>query len=59
LEKLATRLFELGHADLARQVQQEAQQVAYTHDLSDVGRKTLKYQTRQLLLESPIDHRES
>ncbi|MDX2160652.1 MAG: VWA domain-containing protein [bacterium] len=49
LEKLATRLFELGEGSLAQQAQSEAQQVAYTNALSQKGRKTLKYTTRFLL----------
>ncbi|MFQ3568052.1 MAG: VWA domain-containing protein [Aggregatilineales bacterium] len=50
LEILATRLLELGEKELAQQALAEAQQVAYTAGLSDKGRKTLKYQTRHLLL---------
>jgi len=50
LETLATRLLELGEKELAQQALAEAQQVAYTAGLSDKGRKTLKYQTRHLLL---------
>jgi Ca-activated chloride channel family protein len=50
LENLATRLLELGQGDLAKQALAEARRVAHTSDLSDKGRKTLKYQTRHLLL---------
>lgn len=50
LENLATRLLEMGEEDLARQTMQEAQRVAHTMTLSDKGKKTLKYQTRALLL---------
>ena len=50
LENLATRLLELGEPELAQQARNEAQQVAYTYNLTDKGRKTLKYQTRTLLL---------
>lgn len=50
LENLATRLMEMGELELAAQAQIEAQQVSYTHSLSDAGRKTLKYQTRSLLI---------
>ncbi|MCK6578033.1 MAG: VWA domain-containing protein [Anaerolineae bacterium] len=57
LEKLATRLLEQGEAELAQQALAEARQVAYTNTLSDRGRKTLKYQTRSLLLGSG-DHDE-
>lgn len=50
LENLATRLLELGEPELAQQARSEAQQVAYTYNLTDKGKKTLKYQTRHLLL---------
>ncbi len=50
LENLSTRLIEMGEYELAQQAQAEAQQVAYTNNLSDKGRKTLKYHTRSLLL---------
>jgi Ca-activated chloride channel family protein len=50
LENLATRLLEMGEPELAQQARNEAQQVAYTYNLTDKGRKTLKYQTRTLLL---------
>jgi Ca-activated chloride channel family protein len=49
LEHLATRLLEQGEEELAKQAFAEAQQVAYTNNLSDKGRKALKYQTRFLL----------
>ncbi|MBL8163252.1 MAG: VWA domain-containing protein [Anaerolineae bacterium] len=49
LENLATRLLELGEEDLAHQARSEARRVAHTSNLSDKGRKTLKYQTRFLL----------
>ncbi|MFN8529403.1 MAG: VWA domain-containing protein [Anaerolineae bacterium] len=49
LEKLATRLFELGEHNLAHQAQSEAHLVAHTNSLSESGRKTLKYDTRYLL----------
>jgi Ca-activated chloride channel family protein len=51
LENLATRLLAMGEEDLAHQAMSEARRVAYTSNLSDQGRKTLKYQTRFLLLE--------
>ncbi len=49
LEKLATRLFQLGEGSLAEQVRQDAKQVAFTQTLSAKGRKNIKYQTRYLL----------
>jgi Ca-activated chloride channel family protein len=52
LENLATRLLAMGEEDLAFQAQEEARRVAHTSNLSDKGRKTLKYQTRFLLLGS-------
>lgn len=50
LENLATRLLEMGHAELAEQAKVEANRVKQTQELSERGRKTLKYQTRLLLL---------
>ncbi|MFW5709358.1 MAG: VWA domain-containing protein [Chloroflexota bacterium] len=50
LENLATRLLAMGQDELANQALIEARRVAHTNDLSDRGRKTLKYQTRHLLL---------
>jgi Ca-activated chloride channel family protein len=50
LENLATRLLAIGQEDLANEALAEARRVAHTADLSDKGRKTLKYQTRHLLL---------
>ncbi|MBL8155885.1 MAG: VWA domain-containing protein [Anaerolineae bacterium] len=50
LENLATRLLAIGEETLANQARSEAQRVANTSNLSDQGRKTLKYQTRYLLL---------
>jgi Ca-activated chloride channel homolog len=50
LENLATRLLAMGQESLAHQALSEARRVAHTSDLSDKGRKTLKYQTRHLLL---------
>jgi Ca-activated chloride channel homolog len=49
LENLATRLLAMGQDDLAGQAMTEARRVAHTKELSDRGRKTLKYQTRYLL----------
>lgn len=50
LENLATRLLERGEDELANQALSEARRVAHTNDLSDRGRKALKYQTRHLML---------
>lgn len=52
LENLATRLMEMGELELAAQAQTEAQQVVYTHSLSDAARKNLKYQTRGLMINA-------
>jgi Ca-activated chloride channel homolog len=52
LENLATRLLAMGQEDLAHQALSEARRVAHTNDLSDRGRKTLKYQTRYLLMDA-------
>jgi Ca-activated chloride channel family protein len=49
LENLATRLFEMGEGDLAKQALQEAQHITRTSTLSEVWRKTIKYQTRALV----------
>jgi Ca-activated chloride channel family protein len=54
LENLATRLLAMGEEELANQALSEARRVAHTADLSDKGRKALKYQTRYLLA-SPIN----
>ena len=50
LENLATRLLAMGQEELAGQALSEARRVAHTKELSDKGRKTLKYQTRHLLI---------
>ncbi len=57
LENLATRLMEMGELELAAQAQIEAQQVVYTHSLSDAGRKSLKYQTRGLMMNALEENR--
>jgi Ca-activated chloride channel family protein len=49
LEFLATRLFERGEDQLARQTLTEAKQVKRTQTLSKEGGKTIKYQTRALI----------
>ncbi len=54
LENLATRFLEMGQEDLAREARAEANRVAHTSALSDKGRKTLKFQTRALLLSPTI-----
>lgn len=54
LENLATRLLDMGETELAGQVRFEANRVAHTNALSDKGRKTIKYQTRHLLLGPSI-----
>lgn len=55
LEHLATRLIAMGETDLAQEVQAEARRVVATSSLSDKGRKTLKYQTRHLLLGPTVE----
>jgi Ca-activated chloride channel family protein len=55
LEFLSTRLFELGEPELAQQARREAQRVAMTNQLSEKGRKDLKYQTRSLMLEASVE----
>ena len=55
LEHLATRLLAMGETDLANEVNAEARRVAATSSLSDKGRKTLKYQTRHLLLGPTVE----
>jgi Ca-activated chloride channel family protein len=55
LENLATRLLAMGEEDLASQAMAEARRVAHTSNLSDKGRKTLKYQTRSLLLGPTVE----
>ncbi|NDJ62499.1 MAG: VWA domain-containing protein [Chloroflexi bacterium] len=55
LENLEARLLAMGEVELAQQARSEAQQVAYTNNLSDKGRKALKYQTRHLLLGSSVE----
>lgn len=49
LEKLATRLFQLGEGALAEQVRHNAQQVAQTSALPAERRMEVKYQTRYLI----------
>lgn len=59
LENLATRLLAIGEEDLAHQARAEARRVAHTSALSDKGRKTLKYQTRHLLLGPLVNEEDS
>jgi Ca-activated chloride channel family protein len=49
LENLATRLYEIGESTLAQQALSEAQNVAKTRAFSEVGKKTIKYETRALM----------
>ncbi len=49
LENLANRLQALGESDLAQQARAEAQQVAHTANLTERGRKSLKFHTRSLM----------
>jgi Ca-activated chloride channel family protein len=59
LENLATRLLAMGKQDLAQEARQEAERVKFTQELSERGRKTLKYQTRHLLMVGGDDADES
>lgn len=52
LHTLALRLEEHGDHELAQQARMEAQIVQQTANLSEMGRKALKYQTRALMLPS-------
>lgn len=58
LENLATRLLAIGEEELAHQARSEALRVAHTSNLSDQGRKALKYQTRFLLKGPNEDNHE-
>lgn len=58
LEHLATRLLALGQSDLANQARAEARHAAHTNNLSDKGKKNLKYQTRLLLAQGNKDGNE-
>ncbi len=49
LQNLATRLLDMGHEDLAKQTVSELNQVKQTRQLTDQGRKTIKYETRYLI----------
>jgi Ca-activated chloride channel family protein len=49
LERLATRLFEMGEPDLANTVLSESSQLRRSHSFSEKGKKTVKYGTRGLV----------
>jgi Ca-activated chloride channel homolog len=55
LENLAYRLQAIGETELAQQARAEAQQVAHTSNLTERGKKALKYQTRSLVGGDNID----
>ena len=55
LERLATRLLAMGENDLATHAQTEAGRIAQTSQVSEKGRKTLKFHTRYLLLDASQD----
>jgi Ca-activated chloride channel homolog len=55
LENLATRLLSMGQEELANEASAEARRVSHTHKLSSRGQKTLKYQTRHLLLDASTE----
>jgi Ca-activated chloride channel family protein len=49
LERLATRLFEMGEPDLANTVLSESTTLRRTHSFSEKGKKEVKYGTRGLV----------
>ncbi|MBN1440701.1 MAG: VWA domain-containing protein [Anaerolineales bacterium] len=49
LERIATRLFEMGEPDLANTVLSESSQLRRTHAISEKGKKAVKYGTRSLV----------
>jgi Ca-activated chloride channel family protein len=49
LERIATRLFEMGEPDLANTVLSESSQLRRTHSISEKGKKAVKYGTRGLV----------
>jgi Ca-activated chloride channel family protein len=53
LEQLADRFLELGAMDLAIATQQEVERFQLTRELSEGGRKIIKYGTRMLALPPP------
>lgn len=57
LDKLATRLLALGEGELASHARAEAERVAQTAAWSEKGRKTLKFQTRNLVLDASQEDR--
>lgn len=57
LETMATRLLNIGEADLARSALSEAGRLAHTGNLSAEGRKKIRYGTRSLsLLSQEVGH---
>lgn len=53
LDTLAQRFFEMGSTDLALTARRELRTLKTTGMLSELGRKTIKYGTRQLALPAP------
>jgi Ca-activated chloride channel family protein len=49
LERIATRLFEMGEPDLANMVLSESTQLRSNHAFSEKGKKAVKYGTRSLV----------
>ncbi len=49
LQNLSTRLLESGHNELAHMARSEAQRVSQNKELSEAGRRSLKFGTRLLL----------
>jgi Ca-activated chloride channel homolog len=49
MERLATRLFEMGESDLANTVLAESNQLRRTHQFTEKGKKAVKYGTRSLV----------
>jgi Ca-activated chloride channel family protein len=49
LERLATRLFEMGEPELANTVLSESSQLRRSHSLTEKGKKAVKYGTRSLI----------
>ncbi|MBC7810656.1 MAG: DnaJ domain-containing protein [Burkholderiales bacterium] len=54
LRNLATALIQIGEDELAEQAETEARQITQTREMTPIGRKELKYQTRQLLLPASV-----
>jgi Ca-activated chloride channel family protein len=49
LERIATRLFEMGEPELANTVLSESEQIRRSHTISEKGKKAVKYGTRSLV----------